>query len=89
LEGYARDLIRFIQEARKEASYHVADRIKLEISEDELVDNQKIIKKVVEQFKNYIEKETLSVIVDKIEHPDLEKKINDEISVKIKLRKIK
>jgi isoleucyl-tRNA synthetase len=31
LEGYARDIVRFVQEARKEANYHVADRIELEI----------------------------------------------------------
>jgi isoleucyl-tRNA synthetase len=31
LEGYARDIVRFIQEARKEADYNVADRIQVSI----------------------------------------------------------
>jgi len=69
LEGYARDIVRFVQESRKEADYHVADRIQLEIDGDE------IIAKVVSKFKDYIEKETLSNIVDKVENPDLEKEV--------------
>jgi isoleucyl-tRNA synthetase len=32
LEGYARELIRSIQEARKQAGYDVSDRISLSIS---------------------------------------------------------
>ena len=36
LEGYARDLVRFIQEARKEAGYNVEDRIRIHIKTDNL-----------------------------------------------------
>lgn len=32
LEGYARDLVRFIQDGRKEADYDLADRISLSIT---------------------------------------------------------
>jgi len=73
LEGYARDIVRFVQEARKkEADYHVADRIQLTVEWDE------ILNKVVEKFKDYIEKETLSTIVDRIENPDLSKEVEFE-----------
>lgn len=35
-EGYARDLVRFIQEARKEAGYNVEDRISIHIKTENL-----------------------------------------------------
>lgn len=36
-EGYARDLIRSIQDMRKEMDYHVMDRLTLEVSGDEVI----------------------------------------------------
>ena len=36
LEGYARDLVRFIQEARREASYNVEDRITINIKTENI-----------------------------------------------------
>ena len=36
LEGYARDLVRQIQESRKEANYNVDDRIAINIKTDNL-----------------------------------------------------
>ncbi len=67
LEGYARDLVRFIQDGRKEADYDLADRIKLSITGDHLALS------LIEKFKEYIQDETLSTIVEIIETPDLSK----------------
>lgn len=39
LEGYARDLVRYIQEARKEAGYDISDRIQLYIEQSDFVEN--------------------------------------------------
>ncbi len=82
LEGYARDIVRFVQEARKEADYNVADRIQISIEWDET------ISKVLEKYKDYIEKETLSTVVENIENPDITKdsKFEDE-EILLKLKK--
>ena len=66
IEGYARDLVRMIQEARKDADYHIADRISLSITDTSwrLTDLQ--------EFYSYIEDETLSTIVDELIEPDKE-----------------
>jgi len=82
LEGYARDIVRFVQEARKQANYHVADRINLEI-----IWNEKI-EKVLEKFKDYIEKETLSTIVKNIENEDYKQEVEiEDEKVLIKLKR--
>lgn len=69
LEGYARDLVRFVQDGRKEADYHLADRIKLTITGDHLAVS------LIEKFREYIQDETLSTIVDVNEKPDLSKEV--------------
>ena len=82
LEWYARDIVRFIQELRKQAGYHVSDRIKVSIKWDEQ------IQKVLEKFKDYIEKETLSTITDDILEPDIEDLPDIEwLKVLLKLKK--
>lgn len=79
LEWYARDLVRAIQEARKEADYNVADRISLEISwwnSDE----------ILSLFKEYIQSETLSSLTT-LSNSDLQKEIeveNKKFTIKIK-----
>jgi hypothetical protein len=71
--------VRQIQESRKDAQYNVDDRIKISIS---------WINNVLSSFKDYIQNETLSTIVDNLENPDLEKDIEiEELNVKIKLKK--
>ncbi len=83
-EWYARDLVRYIQEARKEAKFEVSDRINLELKTESLE-----IKKSIENFKKYIEEETLSTIIEKIENWDFYKEIEiDDFKVKITLKKV-
>ncbi|MFA7395385.1 MAG: isoleucine--tRNA ligase [Sphaerochaetaceae bacterium] len=55
LEGLARDIVRGVQNLRKERDFDVSDRIMLSISGDELV------KKMFDSSKEYIAKETLAV----------------------------
>jgi len=58
-EGYAREVVRYIQDLRKQADYQVDDRIStFVISEDEE------LKKAFTQFEDYIAKETLSEKLD-------------------------
>ncbi len=66
-EGYVRDLIRSIQEARKEAGYNIEDRIQLTINSQSLQLEQK--------FADYIQEETLSTLQESIPDPDSEKTI--------------
>ena len=81
IEWYARDLVRQIQEARKEADYQVDDRIKISIS---------WINEVLDIFKKYIETETLSNIIDNIDNADIDKNIDLwELSINLKIKKKK
>ena len=79
LEWYARDIVRQIQEARKEADYEVDDRIEVSISwADEIVSN----------FKKYIETETLSTIVKDISSTNIDKDIElEDLNINLKLKK--
>ena len=53
-EGYVRDLIRGIQNLRKESGLNVTDRIKLEVGGDDL------LKAAFEMFTDFISNETLA-----------------------------
>jgi isoleucyl-tRNA synthetase len=55
LEGIARDLIRTIQDLRKEADFNVTDRITVGIMSDDLE-----VKKALKKFEKHIAKETLA-----------------------------
>jgi isoleucyl-tRNA synthetase len=80
LEWIARDLIRTIQDARKEAEYNVSDRIKLSITWDK-------IDQILNLFKDYIESETLSKITS-LSDFDISKNLEiDEDKFEIKLKK--
>ncbi|USN57063.1 MAG: class I tRNA ligase family protein [Candidatus Peribacteria bacterium] len=68
LEGYVRDLVRAIQDARKEADYDIADRIEI-VFHGHLADEMKA------QFVDYIQQETLSTVVDKLVDVDIEKEV--------------
>lgn len=56
-EGIARDIIRFVQQARKDADLNISDRICLSLKSDD-----SIVKKSIENFTSLIEDQTLSNI---------------------------
>jgi len=79
LEWYARDLVRQIQEARKEADYQVDDRIQVSLSSAD---------EILTKFKDYIQNETLSSIVEKIESGDIDKVVEIwDLKINLKLKK--
>lgn len=79
-EWIARDIIRQIQESRKEAWYNVDDRIEVCISWE--------ANDVINTFKDYIGWETLSTVVESLASFDLEKEVNIEwLEIKIQLKK--
>jgi isoleucyl-tRNA synthetase len=67
-EWYARDLIRSIQDARKDADYDIADRIYISLTWD-------IAQEIITHHGIYIAEETLSTLVDNIETPDISKDV--------------
>lgn len=80
-EWYARDLIRAIQDARKEAGYDIADRIKLMLSGDGA-------ESLVAEHQELLETETLSTIVEQLEHPDITKTLQlGEYTISVSLVK--
>jgi isoleucyl-tRNA synthetase len=60
-EGIARDIVRAIQQNRKEADLNVSDRINLKIFSE-----NKAIAEVAEKFANYIKEQTLGVQLEVI-----------------------
>jgi len=85
LEGIARDLVRMIQDMRKEAEYKVNDRIYIELR----TENQEL-KNTIEKFRDYIKKETLAQeITENNENFDLEKEIEiEDMKIKIGIKKV-
>ena len=83
-EGIARDLIRFIQQARKDAGFNVDDRIELHLKSQKLD-----LTKIMVGHKNFIEEQTLSTITNNELNSDFKTKteILDAI-VDISLKKI-
>lgn len=55
LEGIARDIVRLVQQSRKDADLHITDRISLKIESD-----NEDIKQAVVKFNDYIARQTLS-----------------------------
>jgi isoleucyl-tRNA synthetase len=83
IEGIARDLVRAVQNARKNNGLNVEDRIVLRISTE-----NELIQKAVNSFKDIIETETLASYID--DSLDSENGIEEKIDgsmVKISLRK--
>jgi isoleucyl-tRNA synthetase len=83
LEWFARDIVRQVQEARKEAGFEVSDRIEISISSSD-----EILSQVIAKFSENIETETLSKIVSNIDKSDLVKEIDlEELKFELKLKK--
>jgi isoleucyl-tRNA synthetase len=64
LEGLARDLVRKIQELRKQSGFAVEDRIRL------FYDGDGILAEALERWRDYIATETLAVAVARGAAPD-------------------
>ncbi|MEZ4753980.1 MAG: DUF5915 domain-containing protein [Bdellovibrionota bacterium] len=81
LEGKARDLVRLIQELRKEADLNVSDRIELQV---------KGIDEVLTIFKDYICGETLSQnITQSLDQPLIQKQVQvDDQVVSLALKRV-
>ncbi|AFC70975.1 isoleucine--tRNA ligase [Rickettsia australis] len=79
-EGYARDIVRFIQQARKDADFSITDRILIEIiSEFDL-------SKIIDNYGDFITEQTLSEF-SKNFTPDYVSKVeleNHQIQLKVK-----
>jgi hypothetical protein len=83
LEWFARDIVRQVQEARKEAWFEVSDRIEISITSTDSV-----LAQVITKFSENIETETLSKIVSNIEKSDLVKEIDlEELKFELKLKR--
>jgi len=81
-EGYARDIVRHVQEARKEANFNVDDRIQIVLEIPQEYEN------ILADFGDMITEETLSTLIEYIEKADLEKEIElDDFTFTVKLKK--
>lgn len=81
-EGYARDIIRAIQDARKEANYDIADRISLKIEGGGFAED------IINHHGATIQEETLSTISYTIEYADITKVLEfGENTITISLKK--
>jgi len=64
MEGVARELVSLIQKSRKAANFNVEDRIILCLKTDKILYNAIMLN------KEYIEDETLSILVEEIQNPE-------------------
>ncbi len=68
VEGYARDVVRALQEARKQANLHISDRIRVVVQTNDIN-----FKAAIEKWQEYIKDQTLSVYLAVNEETDKEK----------------
>lgn len=81
LEGVARDLVRVIQDSRKEAGYAVSDRIRLALAGDGLAP-------VLAAHSAYLESETLADLVAEFPDADVENVADTEVgTVTVRVKK--
>lgn len=81
-EGIARDLIRFIQQARKDADFNVADKVKLKI------ESEFDLSAIINVHQNFIEEQTLSSLVNELQ-PEFTAKVTlNDHNIKIMIKRI-
>ncbi len=81
LEGVARDLVRVIQDSRKEAGYAVSDRIRLSLSGG-------AAEAVLAKHADYVAGETLAEIVSELPDADVANEADTELgAVTVRVRK--
>lgn len=81
LEGNARDIIRSVQQARKDAGLKVSDRIALEISTNDLE-----LKQTLSEFAEVIEEQTLSQLmhVSEADYTTEQSVMGKELTIRLK-----
>ncbi len=79
LEGAARDLVRVIQDARKEAGFEIADRIKLYLSGLGAHHEGVSLEQLVERHGDYVRSETLATELNVGAIPDDARQLKVEI----------
>jgi len=83
LEGETRELTRFLQVARKEANLELTDRIVLDFSGS----SEKVLE-LVQNYKDKIMSETLTVKIEKVSNPVIQKTFELSIGkVNVKIEK--
>ncbi len=81
-EGIARDVVRSIQQARKDAEFHISDRIYLEIITTSDLEN------ILSQHKKFIEEQTLSNFTTNLDLCYIIDVTLEKFSLQIKIKKI-
>ena len=79
-EGIARELVSKVQNLRKESDFNIVDRINLYYQSDELVEQS------INDFEEFIKKETLALSIEKSENVDKELDLNSH-NIKIKIER--
>lgn len=79
-EGIARELVSKVQNLRKESNFNIIDRINLYYQADELVEQS------INDFEEFIKKETLAISIEKSENVDKELDLNGH-NIKIKIER--
>lgn len=81
-EGIARDLIRSIQQARKDAGFEVSDRIKLHIT------SVSDLSKVLTEYASFIEEQTLAEMSEGFKADFVAKAEIEDMDVQIHVKKV-
>lgn len=81
-EGLAREVIRYVQSARKEAGLNVDDRIKLSLMTDD-----ETLREAIRAYQKMITDETLAVQVSNEQYEFIKKVVIDQVELIISLQK--